>query len=116
MAFVRRFANALILKRDANSLSSHDHPVVKAFLTKVHCADYFHEGVEYLKSIIQQKFWILGLRSELRRIKIKCVLCRKRQPLTIQPQMADLPSDRLAFKRFLLLLLVLTCSVRLKLK
>ena len=86
-------------QKHPDNLSCH-HPVVKSFLRKVHCADYFHEGVEYLKSIIQQKLWILGLRSELRRIKIKCVLCRKRQPLTVQPQMADLPSERLAFDKF----------------
>ena len=86
-------------QKHAIILSCH-HPVVKSSLRKVHCADYFHEGVEYLKSKLQQRFWILGLRSELRRIKIKCVLCRKRQPLTIQPQMTDLPIARLASDKF----------------
>ena len=75
------------------------HPAVKAFLRKVHVTDNFHEGIEYLRSVIQQKVWILGLRCELRRIKVKCVLCSKRQPKSLQPQMADLPVERLGFDK-----------------
>ena len=75
------------------------HPVVKVFLCEVHVTDNFHEGIEYLRSVIQQKVWILRLRCELRRIKVKCVLCGKRQPKSLQPQMADLPVERLGFDK-----------------
>ena len=83
---------------DDHFILSCNHPVVIAFLRKVHCVDCCHEGVENLKSIIQLTVWILGL---LRRIKMKCVLCLKRQLLSIQLQMADLPSECLAFDTFL---------------
>ena len=72
---------------------------MKAFLRKVHVTDNFHEGIEYLWSVIQQKFWILELRYEFRGIKLKCVLCSKRQPKSLQPQIADLPVERLGFNK-----------------
>ena len=34
------------------------------FLNDVHISNA-HEGVENLRSIVQQLFWVLGLRSEL---------------------------------------------------
>ena len=59
-----------------------------------------HEGVEYVRSVIQQKFWILGLRNALRRIKNNCVFCRKVRAETKAPFMADLPSERLDYKSY----------------
>ena len=60
------------------------HPVVKMFLLQFH-SENFHEGVEFLRSIVQQKYWIVGLRSDLRRIKNNCLLCRKRSPSFVEP-------------------------------
>ena len=52
-----------------------------------------HEGVDYVKSVIQRKVWILGLRSALRIIKINCVLCHE-QPAEMQtPLIADIQLD-----------------------
>ena len=48
---------------------------------------------------MQQKYWIVGLRSEFRRIKNNCLLCRKQSPNFVEPQMADLPSERLGFNQ-----------------
>ena len=51
------------------------------------------EGTEYVRSVLQQKHWIIGLRNALRRIKLNCVLCRKREIQTLRQQMADLPQQ-----------------------
>ena len=53
--------------------------------------------MEYLHSSVQQLFWVLGLRSELRRIRLKCVFCTKRAPMISAPMMSDLPLERLGF-------------------
>ena len=70
--------------------------VVKLFLNDVHISNA-HEGVEYLRSIVQQLFWVLGLRSQLRRIRLKSVFCTNRAPMISAPMMSDLPSERLGF-------------------
>lgn len=54
---------------------SSKHPVVKLFLEHQH-RQYHHQGVEYIRSQLQQKFWILGLRNELRATKHRCKQCR----------------------------------------
>ena len=71
------------------------HPVVKLFLLQFHSRCH-HQGVEYLRSVINQEYWILHLRSSLRRIKQACVTCQKKSALTVQPEMSDLPRERLA--------------------
>ena len=54
-----------------------------------------HEGTEHVRSIVQQKFWILGIRNALRSIRNKCIRCRKGRAQTKAPVMADLPQERL---------------------
>ena len=53
-----------------------------------------HEETAYVRSLIQQKYWIIGLRNLLRRIKLNCVLCRNRDIRIFQPQIADLPIEQ----------------------
>ena len=60
-----------------------------------------HEGVEYVGSVIQQEFWILGVRKALRNIKSQCVLCRKLRAQTKVLFMADLPAEGLDYQSFL---------------
>ena len=67
---------------------------VELFLRNEH-KDNQHEGTEYVRNIVQQKMWILGIRNALRSIKNKCVNCRKGRAQTIAPVMADLPEERL---------------------
>ena len=93
-----RRASCLSFEQKHPIILSSQHPVVKTFLLQVH-SENFHEGVEFLRSIVQQKYWIVGLRSELRRIKNNCLLCRKRSQSFVAPQMADLPSERLGFNQ-----------------
>ena len=47
---------------------------------------------------MQERYTILKLRSSLRSIKSNCVTCRKFRAATIQPIMADLPVEKLAYQ------------------
>ena len=60
----------------------------------------YHEGTEYVRSILQQNYWIIGLRNALRNVKLKCVKCRKQQVGGVQPFMEDLPEERLEERVF----------------
>ena len=73
------------------------HPLVYVFLRHMHLKNH-HEGNDYLRALVQQQYAVLKLRSILRSIRFNCVLCRKRSTKPVQPIMADLPSERLAFQ------------------
>ena len=73
------------------------HSGTKLYLEHVHKKNH-HEGVEYLKSIVQQRFWITGIRNCLRAIRHSCVQCRKLNAKPETPLMAGLPPERMAMK------------------
>ena len=73
------------------------HNFVKLFLRHTHLKNH-HQGNDYLKSKVQERYNILKLRSTLRSIKSNSVLCRKFRAGAIQPIMADLPKERLAYQ------------------
>ena len=75
-------------------LSHWKHHVVELFLQNEHRKSN-HEGTEHVRNIVQQKFWILGIRNALRSIKNKCIRCRKGRAQTMTPVMAELPTERL---------------------
>ena len=56
--------------------------------------DHNHEGVENVRSVIQQNFWKLGSRNALRSIKSHCVFCRKQRAQMKVPFRAGLPTER----------------------
>ena len=70
------------------------HHVVEIFLRNEHKNSH-HEGTEHVRNIVQQEFWILGIRNALRSIKNKCIRCRKGRTQTKASVMADLPEKRL---------------------
>ena len=70
------------------------HHVVEIFLQNKHKNSH-HEGTEHVRNIVQQKFWIPGIRNALRSIKNKCIRCRMRRAQTKAPVMADLPEEGL---------------------
>ena len=70
------------------------HPVVQLLLERAH-RDNLHEGTEYVRNMLQQEYWIIGLRNALRKLKSKCIKCRRRNANPIQPPMADLLRERL---------------------
>ena len=73
------------------------HPAVRLYLEQLH-ETHCHQGVDYMRALVQQQFAIVKLRTALRSIVSKCVTCRKRRAETLNPIMSDLPRERLAFK------------------
>ena len=57
-------------------LLSTKHEKVTLMFRDLH-QEHNHERFEYARSVVQQKFRILGLRNALRSIKSQCVFCRK---------------------------------------
>ena len=80
-------------------LLSAKHPIVRILIEDAHESNY-HEGTEYVRSILQQKYWIIGLRNALRNVEMKCVKCRKHQVGGVQPFITDLPKERLEERVF----------------
>ena len=70
------------------------HHVVELLLRNEHKISHI-EGTEYVRNIVQQKFWVLGIRNSLRSIKNKCIGCRKGRAQTKAVVMVDLPEERL---------------------
>ena len=80
-------------------LLSAKHPIVRKLFEDAHESNY-HEGTEYVRSILQQNYWIIGLRNALRNVNLKCVKCRKQQVGGVQPFVPDLPKERLEERVF----------------
>ena len=78
-------------------ISDARRPFVKLFLEHTH-SKHYHQGVEYLRLIVQEHYKVLKLRSSLRSIKAHCLRCREFQAVTIKPIMSDLPKERLAYQ------------------
>ena len=74
------------------------HTIVKLFLWHTHPKNH-HQGIDYLRSKVQETYAILKLRYTQRSIKSNCVLySSKFRAATIQPIMADLPKERHAYQ------------------
>ena len=63
------------------------HPLVKFFVHHLH-ALYCHQGSDYVRAQLQQRCFILRIRSLLRPLKSDCFVCRKRKAETLAPMMA----------------------------
>ena len=55
---------------------------------------HFQQGLNYMRSVFNLKYAILGLHRLLRSIKNQFVICCKRKASTIQPTISDLPVER----------------------
>ena len=80
-------------------LLSTKHYVVIKLIEDAHRTN-IHEGTEYVRSVLRQEYWIIGLRNALRNVKAKCVKCRNQRAGVSQPFMADLPRERLQERVF----------------
>ena len=69
------------------------HHVTKLIIEYFHHASA-HSGIEYTLSLIRQRYWILGARSNVRNMVNTCFSCRRRQAPVMQQKMASLPQDR----------------------
>ena len=84
------------------------HPLIKLLLEHLH-TQHCHQGVDYLRALVQQRFAVVKLRTALRTIVSRCVVCRKRRAETLTPIMAD-PVKDLRSKNFRFQTLALTTS------
>ena len=66
------------------------HPLVRLFL------ENFQK--KHLRALILEEYAIVNLRTTLRSIVSRCIICRKRKAETLAPMMFDLPRERLAYK------------------
>ena len=77
------------------------HPIIlpkKHYIARL-IIEYFHRasahsGIQYTLSLIGQRYWILGARSNVHNIINTCFSCRHRQAPVMQQKMASLPQDR----------------------
>ena len=93
-----RLQNAPIAFATANPiLLDAKHNIVRLFLIHQHKI-HGHIGVEHLRNILQQQFWILRLRTTLKTIVNHCFTCRRQRQLPSQPRMADLPQYRFSLE------------------
>lgn len=58
-----------------------------------------HAGCNALLGILQREFWIISGRRTVRSILFRCVPCFRLKAATMQPQMGDLPPDRVNVTR-----------------
>ena len=57
-----------------------------------------HSGVEYVLSLLRDKYWIVSARSLIKSVIAKCVVCKILYSTPRAQRMGDLPSDRLQSK------------------
>lgn len=58
-----------------------------------------HAGCNTLLGILQREFWILSARRVIRSVVFRCLPCYRLKAATMQPQMGDLPPDRVTEAR-----------------
>lgn len=90
----------------ANLPYSRKHPLLlpKASHLSALLCDHFHiqslhAGPRTVQALVQEKFWIVGIRSLLRQRIFKCLTCYKYASKPSQPLMSDLPAARVASQR-----------------
>ena len=74
------------------------HNLVRLLARSLHY-EHFHQGLDFMRSVLNLKYAILGLRQLLRSIESQFVTCRKRIASTIQPLMSNIPVKRLGYKQ-----------------
>ncbi|XP_058803796.1 uncharacterized protein LOC131671423 [Phymastichus coffea] len=56
-----------------------------------------HQNNETVINELRQQFYIVGLRTRLRSLAMRCLICRMRRARPVNPPMADLPKCRTAY-------------------
>ena len=69
------------------------HHVVDLLIKFYHCVSG-HSGLEYMLSLMRQKFWIVKARPAVKKMLNGCVSGRRRQASVVKQKMASLPKDR----------------------
>ena len=79
------------------------HPVLldKHHLTELlvrhHHIERKHQGVEGLVAFIRRSLWIIGGRKMIRKMKDKCIVCKKFDANPIDEIIAPLPAERVSY-------------------
>lgn len=75
-----------------------DGHLVRLLVTDRHLKNS-HAGCNALLAILQREFWILSARRTIRSVVFRCLPCYRLKATTMQPQMGDLPADRVTESR-----------------
>ena len=70
-----------------------DHPVAELIVRETH--NIAHLGTEWTLSKLRNKFWVIKARGLLKKMKRKCVTCKKLYANPCIQKMSDLPPERL---------------------
>ena len=73
------------------------HFVAIALIKEYH-RRFFHGSNNTVLNEIRQKFHMIGLRTALRTLASRCIVCRIRKAKPFSPSMASLPRGRLAYR------------------
>ena len=78
------------------------HPIIlprNSYLVKLLVEDIhvrqLHSGINQTIISVREKYWVIQLRTLVKRIVKGCITCRKIAPVRLQIQMAPLPKDRI---------------------
>ena len=67
--------------------------VTKLIVRHTHLINH-HEGMDYVRNEVRQRYWVLKSRSAIRKILFGCMFCRRRNATPCHPIMGDLPEVR----------------------
>ncbi|XP_062707732.1 uncharacterized protein LOC134288065 [Aedes albopictus] len=70
-----------------------NHRVAEMLIRQYH-EDRLHEGPSGLLAAIRQKYWLVNARSAIRKVTRSCVKCFRTKPREVQPEMGNLPEER----------------------
>lgn len=87
--------------KHAHISSDYRHPILlpkrsnftNLVITYYH-QNYLHAGPRLLQSLIQRRYWIISVRSQIRSIISRCLTCIKQNPTVNPPLMGQLPPAR----------------------
>ena len=54
-----------------------------------------HSGIEYVLSLLRERFWVVKGSSAVRKVLSRCTRCRRHQGPLCEQKMAELPVNRL---------------------
>ena len=74
------------------------HRVAHMLIRHMHF-QHAHQGLDYMRAVVQLKYIVLKMRWLLGNIENTCITCRKRKAKTVVPIMSDLPIERLGYKQ-----------------
>ena len=75
----------------------HDDPFSQHLIWHTHISNA-HFGLEFTLAQLRQRFWVLRLRQAVKKVLLRCFVCRRKWSQPMEQKMADLPRERLTVK------------------